>query len=203
MEAPEHPHGPINHWCRIVMNRATTSHVEALDPGSLDVLEISGSAWSDFGFRTYEAVDYPAFDISRERTGRSYDLIIAEQVFEHLRYPADAARNVLGMLRVGGTFVITTPFLIRVHPSPLDLWRWTADGLHAFLEDAGFDEVKAASWGNRDCVSGNFDDWPYYDAEEHSLESEADFPVVVWAIAKKTRRSSRFRPFRSGRSRPI
>jgi SAM-dependent methyltransferase len=185
------------------MNRATGSHVEALGPPSLDVLEISGVAWSGFGFRSYESVDYPGFDISRERTPQTYDLIIAEQVFEHLRYPMDAARNVLRMLRVGGTFVITTPFLIKFHPSPLDLWRWTADGLQAFLEDAGFDDVEAASWGNRDCVSGNFDFWPYYDPEKHSLESESDFPVVVWAFAKKTKRSSHLWPIRSRNSRSV
>lgn len=184
------PSVPIDHWCRVVMNRATADFVTHLGPANLDVLEISGASWSGFGFRSYESANYPAFDISRDRTSRTYDLIIAEQVFEHLRHPARAARNVLGMLRNGGTFLITTPFLIKYHPAPLDLWRWTAEGLAAFLEDAGFEMVEAASWGNRACVAGNFDSWPSYDGAAHSLDNEPDFPIVVWAFARRTRRQT-------------
>jgi 2-polyprenyl-3-methyl-5-hydroxy-6-metoxy-1,4-benzoquinol methylase len=124
---------PIPHWCRTVMNQATVDFIVSLGPARLDALEISGAAWRDAGFRSYEQVTYPAFDICRDRTSRTYDIIIAEQVFEHIRRPNHAARNVLGMLRRHGVFVITTPFLIKYHPEPLDLWRWTAAGMQAFL----------------------------------------------------------------------
>ncbi|MGE0418929.1 MAG: methyltransferase domain-containing protein, partial [Acetobacteraceae bacterium] len=136
------------------MNEATSAFVTNLGPARLDALEISGEAWRDAGFRSYESVAFPAFDICRDRTSRTYDIIIAEQVFEHIRYPHAAARNIMGMLRKGGVLLITTPFLIRYHPAPLDLWRWTEVGLQAFLEDAGFSRVIASSWGNRDCVAG-------------------------------------------------
>ena len=38
------------------------------------------------------------------------------------------------------------------------------------------------SWGNRQCVVGNFDRWPAY-RRWHSLRNEPDFPVQVWAFA--------------------
>lgn len=176
---------PLPHWCRIVMNRATSDFVSGLGPERLDALEISGTAWRDAGFRSYESAAYPVFDICRDRTSRTYDLIIAEQVFEHIRHPRDAARNVLGMLRQGGVFVITTPFLIKYHPEPLDLWRWTATGMRGFLEDAGFSVIAAESWGNRACVAGNFDTWMDHDPGRHSLENEPEFPMVVWAFARR------------------
>ncbi|HET6236293.1 MAG TPA: methyltransferase domain-containing protein [Acetobacteraceae bacterium] len=176
---------PLPHWCRIVMNSATNEFVANLVPNRLDALEISGTAWRDAGFRSYEHVAYPGFDICRDRTTRTYDIIIAEQVFEHIRRPDRAARNVHAMLRRHGVFVITAPFLIKYHPEPLDLWRWTAEGLNALLEDAGFSTVAAHSWGSRACVAGNFDTWPDYMPELHSLENEPEFPIVVWAFARR------------------
>jgi SAM-dependent methyltransferase len=176
---------PLPHWCRFVMNRSTADFVAGLGPGRLDALEISGSAWRDVGFRTYEHVSYPDFDICRDRTSRTYDIVIAEQVFEHIRRPDRAARNIRGMLRRHGVFVVTTPFLIKYHPEPLDLWRWTAAGLQALLEDAGFSIVTAHAWGNRACVAGNFDTWPDYTPDIHSLENEPEFPIVVWAFARR------------------
>ena len=167
------------------MNRATSDFVSGLGPARLDALEISGTAWRDAGFRSYESAAYPVFDICRDRTSRTYDIIIAEQVFEHIRHPRAAARNVLGMLRQGGVFVITTPFLIKYHPEPLDLWRWTATGMRAFLEDAGFSVMAAESWGNQACVAGNFETWMDYDPRQHSLENEPEFPMVVWAFARR------------------
>jgi len=175
----------VNHWCRVAMNRETNILVNALNYKNYDVLEISGTGWRDFGFRSYSSAQYPAFDICSQKIEQSFDLIIAEQVFEHLRYPARAAKNVLDSLRAGGHFLITTPFLIKNHPSPNDYWRWTAQGMQAFLEDVGFHVLDAKAWGNRMCVTENFDVWPMFDQTSHSLENEVDFPLVVWALAKK------------------
>ncbi|MFZ5539648.1 MAG: methyltransferase domain-containing protein [Pseudomonadota bacterium] len=173
-----------NHWCRIVMNQATQHAIAALPVERLDVLEISGSAWRHHAFRSYTSVGYPDFDICRDVLAQPFDLIIAEQVFEHLRHPARAAANVLRMLRPGGRFLVTTPFLIRFHPEPLDLWRWTADGLRAFLEDCGFVDVETRSWGNRDCVIANLSEWAAY-RHGDDLSNDPRFPVVVWGIARR------------------
>lgn len=169
------------------MNRATSGFVSSLRPERLDALEISGLSWLKAGFRSYEFVSYPTFDICRDRTSRSYDIVIAEQVFEHIRSPDLALGNILGMLRRNGVLVITTPFLIRYHPEPLDLWRWTPAGLRAMLEDAGFTVLAADAWGNRACATANFDAWPDYDPARHSLENQPDVPVSVWAFARRDR----------------
>lgn len=167
------------------MNGSTFEFVERLSPSRLDVLEISGAGWSDMSFKSYQRAGYPDFDICVDRLPRAFDLIIAEQVLEHVRRPDRAAQNILAMLREGGTFLVTTPFLIRYHPEPLDLWRWTAEGLRCVLEDAGFDSVDVRAWGNRACAVANLDNWPIYDAHRHSLENEPDVPLVVWAFAKR------------------
>jgi SAM-dependent methyltransferase len=172
------------------MNEATRHLVEALNPADLDVLEISGSNWADLPFRSHTQAAFPDFDICNEVLPRRFDLIIAEQVFEHVRYPARAARNVQRMLHKGAFFLITTPFFIKIHREPLDLWRWTPEGLKAFLEDVGFTAVQIGSWGNRECVLANFNEWTVYEPGVHSLVSEPDFPLVVWALVRRA-------PFRS------
>jgi SAM-dependent methyltransferase len=174
----------VDHWCRVVMNAATQEIVGQLPFPSFDVLEVSGTSWGRAGFRSYRSVRYPDFDICREALPEQFDLIIAEQVFEHLRSPFSAARNVLQMLRPGGYLLITTPFLIRFHPEPIDLWRWTKDGLRFFLEDVGFAQAATQSWGNKECVIANLDGWVDFEPH-HRLQDDPRYPLVVWGLARK------------------
>jgi SAM-dependent methyltransferase len=175
------------HWCRIVMNEANEEFVRSLQPATLDALEISGEAWKDKGFRSYRNLSFPAFDICADRTRTSYDLIIIDQVLEHVRYPSKALKNLYGMLKNGAVIIVGTPSLIRYHPMPLDLWRWTQPGLKALLGDAGFSDLETFSWGNRKCVSLNLDLWISYDPTKHSLENEPYFPLVVWGHGRRTK----------------
>ncbi|EAS51291.1 conserved hypothetical protein [Aurantimonas manganoxydans SI85-9A1] len=175
-------------WVRVMMYRDAFAFIRELGPQTLDTLEISGGVqWRrEFGFRSYRATEYPGFDICAETLDERFDLIIADQVFEHLKKPTAAARNVHAMLRPGGYFIIATPFLLRVHASPIDCNRWTETGLAQLLEDAGFpaDHITTRSWGNRSCVKANFSRWAK-PGLFGSLKNEPDFPVMVWAYARK------------------
>jgi SAM-dependent methyltransferase len=176
-------------WSRVVMDRETLRLVARLDPASLSVLEISGQRWkSMLPFKRYESVSWPDYDVcAAPLPGGRYDLVIAEQVFEHLRQPGRAGRNVYAMLNPGGRFLLTTPFLLRVHHAPVDCTRWTETGLRHFLVECGFAEeaIETGSWGNRACVRANLAKWTHYLAGVHSLRNEPEFPVVVWAMARK------------------
>lgn len=174
-------------WVRVVMYEKCFSFVRELGPSNLDVLEISaGPQWSrEFRFRSFTGTNYPDFDICSDTLPATYDLIISDQVFEHLKWPYRAARNVHQMLRPGGYFVISVPFLLKVHESPIDCTRWTEDGLSYFLQEAGFsaDHIQTGSWGNRACVKANFRRWRKR-GFFGSLANEPDFPVMVWAFAQ-------------------
>ncbi len=175
-------------WARIVMNQETRSLVKGLKPETLDLLEISGTTWErSFPYKSYTIASYPEFDICKDVLDQRFDLIIAEQVFEHLTHPFRAARNVYQMLRPGGYFLLTTPFLIKIHDIPIDCSRWTPLGMKHFLEEAGFpfDRVQSFGWGNKACVKANFKRWRPYRSWLHSLRNESDFPIVVWALAQK------------------
>lgn len=174
-------------WSRVVMNQTCSEWLRALPYTSFDTLEISGRSWQDFGFARYRSVDYPAYDICAGALGETFDLIIAEQVFEHLIYPYRAGRHVNAMLRPGGWFLISVPFLVKVHNYPVDCTRWTELGLKHFLHECGFplDSIKTGAWGNRACILANFDRWVMYDPEAHDLTNEPEFPYHVWALAQQ------------------
>ncbi|HEX3681784.1 MAG TPA: methyltransferase domain-containing protein [Bryobacteraceae bacterium] len=175
-------------WMRVVMYRSCFAFIADLGPERLDALEISaGPHWArEFRFRSYTATGYPNFDICAQTLPARFDLIIADQVFEHLRWPYRAAQNVLAMLRPGGYFVITVPFLVRIHPSPIDCSRWSEEGLRYFLIECGFDDtgITTGSWGNRACLKANLTTWRKRGLFG-SLTNEPDVPLVVWAFAQR------------------
>lgn len=177
-------------WCRVVMDRETAALIRQLDVTSKDCLEISGAKWRSAGFRTYQTVSYPEYDVcERPYAPEAFDVVIAEQVLEHVLWPYRAVRHVFQTLRPGGVFLVTTPFLLRVHSHPVDCSRWTELGLKHLLAESGFDfgTVHTGSWGNRACVKANLSCWAKWVSWLHSLRNEPDFPVVVWALARKPR----------------
>ena len=175
-------------WLRVVMYRQCFAFIQSIRPEALDTLEISGGPqWRrTFKFRSYTSTDFPEFDICAQVLDRQFDLVIADQVFEHLPWPMRAGRNVYAMLRPGGYFIIATPFLVRVHDVPIDCSRWTEQGLSYLLQECGFLEkdIKTYAWGNRKCLKANLFKWRRY-GFYRSLANEPNFPVMVWAIAQK------------------
>lgn len=177
-------------WVRSVMYQETFRYINSLRPSTLDVLEISGgNQWTRaFRFKSYKSTEYPEFDICSQTLPKQYDLIIADQVFEHLKWPYRAGRNVHAMLKPGGSFVISTPFLVRVHRVPIDCSRWTEEGLSYLLQECGFhaDDISTGSWGNRACLKGNLNRWRKR-GFFGPLNNEPDYPVMVWGFATKGR----------------
>ncbi|HTT80655.1 MAG TPA: methyltransferase domain-containing protein [Stellaceae bacterium] len=174
------------HWVRVVYAREWRDHFASLPLQSLSVLEISPGPRPLIergSVACYRAVNFPEFDITRDTLSEKFDLIIAEQVFEHLRHPHRAARNIHSMLKDDGLFMIATPFMIKIHGHPKDYTRWTPDGLGAFLEDCGF-LAEVHSWGNKKAVCGNLDKWREY-GWRRDIRNEPDLPAAVWAYARK------------------
>jgi SAM-dependent methyltransferase len=192
------------HWLRYVMDRECLRILDEIESWRLATMEISGleniysplalslshnpsESGSGRGrFKSYESTSYPEFDICSQRLDKTFDLIIANQVFEHLLWPYRAGKNVYSMLNPNGYFLITTPFLLKVHDNPVDCSRWTELGMKYFLAECGFplESIRTASWGNRACVSGNFMVYAQM-GWGRPLHNERDFPCMVWALARK------------------
>jgi hypothetical protein len=82
-------------WMRIVMYRRCFAFIADLGPETLDTLEISaGPNWArEFRFRSYTGTSYPGFDICSQTLPARFDLIIADQVLEHLKWPGRVFRH--------------------------------------------------------------------------------------------------------------
>jgi SAM-dependent methyltransferase len=72
----------------------------------------------------------------------SFDGVLSTQVLEHVPDPDSYLRDAFRMLRPGGELLLTTHGSFEDHPCPLDVNRWTAEGLRADVEEAGFSVVE-------------------------------------------------------------
>ena len=173
------------------MNRETEKYIKSLDYKKMRVFEMSGlgSRWETFGFASYFTIDWPEYDICEKPfKDEGFDMVIAEQVLEHVKAPREAIKNIYKMLKPGGVAVITTPFLGKIHNCPIDCSRWTETGLKYLITEGGFnfEEIKTGSWGNKACIKANFGkEWVQYIPMLHSLKNEPEFPISIWAFVKK------------------
>ena len=75
----------------------------------------------------------------------SFDVVLCTQVLEHSRDPAQALREITRVLRPGGHAFVTTHGIWPFHPYPVDLWRWTQQGLETIVGR----HARARSYGAR------------------------------------------------------
>lgn len=178
---------PEDQWCRMVMNRAVDRALGEMDPSGCSALEISGNLHAGRSWKRYQSAWFPKFDLcGTSIVEESYDVVICEQVLEHVADPWQATRNLLELCRPGGQLIVSTPFLIRIHHEPEDYWRFTAKGLRVLLEQAGFVVRVVETWGNRSCVRANLRAWVPF-RPWNSLRNDPATPVVVWAFATRPR----------------
>jgi SAM-dependent methyltransferase len=146
-------------------------HLADLKRALESVLPPPGSRVLDYGcggspyralFRTeeYLRADIPGVpgidfgigaDSSLDAQDSDYDCILSTQVLEHVREVAGYLGECRRLLRPGGRLILTTHGVYPDHGCPCDFWRWTADGLSAQMERAGFkvDRVLKLTTGPR------------------------------------------------------
>lgn len=170
------------------MRKETGAFVNSLNVEKMDALEISGRQWRKLKYNSYRTVSFSDYDVCGSPLQVSgWDIIFMEQVLEHVHRPLKAIQNIHQMLKPGGWFIVTTPFMIRVHEEPSDCSRWTETGLKNILTDGGFppEKIVTGSWGNKPCMIANLENWVKYKPLQHSLKNDPRYPVVVWAFAQK------------------
>lgn len=170
----------IDRWRDFLARRAPLGDVLEISPGWNEM-------WRRLPCRSYRSVDYPEFDICRQVLDRSFHIIVADQVLEHVADPRSAVANIRAMLQPGGCAMIAAPFLFRVHARPNDFYRWTEPGMKKLCVDGGFaaDEVTVESWGNKSCarahIGGPVRDYGF----GRSMKNDPEYPMMVWAFAER------------------
>lgn len=85
-------------------------------------------------------------DISKDRypfKNNSFDYVICNAVLEHVKDDNYVLNEIYRVLKPGGSFYVSIPFMQPFHADPDDFRRYTAAGLRLQLENHGFKNIQA------------------------------------------------------------
>lgn len=77
----------------------------------------------------------------------SFDTALATEVLEHCPDPRITLSETYRVLKPGGYFVFTVPFLWNLHEIPHDEYRYTPYALERLLREAGFSGIQIKPHG--------------------------------------------------------
>lgn len=67
------------------------------------------------------------------------DVVLFNQVLEHVPEPNQVLGEISGLLKKGGNLVISVPFIYQIHGEPFDFYRYTKYGVTYLLKKNGFE----------------------------------------------------------------
>ena len=123
-------------------------------PSEPELLFLAGTPAVDF----LSFNDNPElFDLNKDWSGEAwarfrgaYDLVLCEQVLEHLADPQFALRNLSLLLARRGILHVSVPSVNNYHGEP-HYWYagFATEALSSWMRDAGLDDIQAASWSSK------------------------------------------------------
>ena len=121
-----------------------------------------------------------------------FDVVVSDQVLEHVIDPGKAVKESLRVVRTGGLIIHTTCFMNPIHLFPIDLWRFSPEALIWMAGDA--EVIEAGGWGNRSALLLMFMEVGHHLIPEHphhplhriASYNDSRFPISTWLIARKS-----------------
>lgn len=170
------------------------THLAPRSGPPLKAIEFGGS--NGFLAELFDGVDYevapnaPEVDVQdlSAYPADEYDLVILDEILEHVARPWVAVEEVRRILKPGGCLIASSPFLIAEHRMPKDYWRFTKDGYRVLLDQ--YSTVETGSWGNPGSVTYLMQGMMVstqdaIDAGVFDLTDVEKFAISVWAYAWK------------------
>lgn len=130
-------------------------------PLSGTVLDLGGSRKSGYhellrGVEKFEVVNLDpktqpdhGFDLEEPFPlgGEAYDGVLCMNILEHIYNYRGFLSECRRVLKHDGILMVAVPFLVQVHPSPRDYFRYTDDALRKMLTEAGFRDISITPVG--------------------------------------------------------
>jgi SAM-dependent methyltransferase len=69
----------------------------------------------------------------------TFDLVVSQELLEHVRDPFQAMQGMKRVLKKGGVIYCQVPFIIGYHPGPTDFWRFTRQGIRELVEKSNLE----------------------------------------------------------------
>jgi SAM-dependent methyltransferase len=136
------------------------------------------------------APNWPEVDIQdlRQYEADTFDIVIIDQILEHVADPKKAVSEIRRVLKSGGVCVCATPFLIRIHGHYGDYWRFTELGLKQVFSE--YSKIEVFAWGNRRTIAttlylGWLDCWETRRRLRAALHNESQWPIHFLTRAVK------------------
>lgn len=76
-----------------------------------------------------------------------FDVVISTEVLEHVPEPEKYLLEVRRVLKPGGIFFFTVPFLMSLHEIPHDYYRYTPYALDRIFKKVGFEDIEIKAMG--------------------------------------------------------
>lgn len=143
-------------------------------------LDLEGSTRYKDATVTWDGVRMPFADAS-------FDCAMATEVLEHCPEPEVTLREVARVLKPGGVFFFTVPFLWPLHDCPHDEYRYTPWSMERHLRRSGFAEVHLRPTGGWDAALAQaLGLWvrrsPTTQGRKRRWLTRAVFPVYKWLV---------------------
>ncbi len=78
---------------------------------------------------------------------QSCDTVLCFNALEHVYNYNNVVTESFRILKTGGQFIGSVPFLVNYHPDPNDYFRYTHEALDKILSQAGFQDIKIYNLG--------------------------------------------------------
>jgi len=123
-----------------------------------------------FTFQTYTGVDQcQGADVQADVRSlpfesERFDTVLCIQCLEHIDEPDRVFAEVRRVLKKGGRFIFTVPFIVRLHSVPHDYWRFSEYGIRHLMAGNGFRELSIVPMGGfftTQCVLWSFYLWEW------------------------------------------
>ena len=85
-----------------------------------------------------ENIDFVGKAESIPLSDESLDLVICQEVLEHIQEPWKAMKEITRVLKPEGRLYLQVPFIIGFHPCPNDYWRFTSEGIKQVVLESQF-----------------------------------------------------------------
>lgn len=102
--------------------------------------------------------------------GGSFNVVLTNQVLEHVFNPDVFLSEIHRVLTPDGVLLLTVPFVWDEHEQPYDYARYSSYGLHYLLEKNGFRVFRAKKISSGSCVIFQLLNCYIYKASAHSPE---------------------------------